>query len=144
MPQVDFYILPEQGIPPRLVCNLTSKVRAEGCCVHIQARDRDEASQLDNSLWTFRDISFLPHVLADDTAAAQHTITIGWPEAAHNRTEVLINLTQTEPEDSTGYRRIMEIVSAEPTSKARARQLYRCYRDKGYDLNTHEISPGHG
>lgn len=144
MPRIDFYILPEHNIPQRFVCNLTSKVKAEGYSVHIQAQDKNEAKKLDDSLWTFRDISFLPHALIDDADVEQHTVTIGWPDMDQNKTDVLINLTQNEPVETEDYTRILEIVSAEANSKQRARELYRSYREKGYELNTHNIDSSHG
>ena len=65
MPRIDFYILAESNIPHRFVCNLASKVRAEGLRIHVQAESREQAVKLDDGFWTFRDISFIPHALAD-------------------------------------------------------------------------------
>ncbi|MGI9228325.1 MAG: DNA polymerase III subunit chi [Gammaproteobacteria bacterium] len=139
MPRVDFYILSEHNIPPRFVCNLTSKARSEGQGVHIQARDKEQAQQLDDSLWTFRDISFLPHVLADDPEAGQYAVTIGWPGMPPRQTDVLIDLCHTEPQDCQGYTRVLELVSAETEHKQRARELYRQYKEQDCELHTHNL-----
>ena len=45
---------------------MTAKVRRQGLMVHIHAESRDEAVKLNDLLWTFRDISFVPHCLADE------------------------------------------------------------------------------
>ena len=144
MPRIDFYILSAPDIPLRFVCNLTSKVKAEGLGVHIQARSREQAQRLDDSLWTFRDISFLPHALVDEPEAGEHSVTIGWPGAAPVKTDVLIDLCHDEAQDKLGYARILELVSAEAAHKQRARELYRQYREQGYEMQTHHIDHGPG
>ena len=142
MPRVDFYILSAAQIPLRLVCNLTSKAKSEGHGVHIQAKDQEQARQIDDNLWTFRDISFLPHTLVDDPEAAQHTITIGWPGMPPVQADVLIDLCHSEVPDSQNYARILELVGTE--RKQQARRLYKQYQQQGHELHTHHIDHSNG
>ena len=139
MPRVDFYILAAADIPLRFVCNLTSKARSEGHGAHIQARSREQARQLDDSLWTFRDISFLPHALVDAPEAESHPITIGWPGAAMMEADVLIDLCNSGEEAAPGYSRILQLVADAAEQKQQARALYKRYRQQGHELHTHHI-----
>ena len=89
---------------------------------------------LDDLMWTYKDISFLPHGLIDDDADG-NTITIGWEGEVSNSNEVLINLSSNVPEFVDNFKRIIEIVPADNADKQRARDRYRQYRQAGFELH---------
>ena len=143
MPRIDFYILGENKIPQRFVCNLVSKVIAEGNRIHIHAQSRDEAETLDDSLWTFRDISFLPHAMADQADAPDHPVVIGWPGSARTNADVLINLALEGPENPEQFERVLELVGSRDNNRQLARTRYRRYREAGYELHSHNMDQSH-
>lgn len=144
MPRVDFYVLPASLAPERFACTATAQARAEGGDIYIHVQSREEAVTLDDLLWTFRDISFLPHALADDNGPGTVPVAIGWPGQAPRSSEVLINLAQDVPSFAASFARIVEPVAAEAALRERARERFRRYRDMGFELHSHEIEDEHG
>ena len=138
MSRADFYILTGSASPVRLACSIANKAWQQGNRVHISAANREEAVKLDDLLWTFHDISFLPHALVDGAGAEQAFITIGWPDSLLPDRDVLINLTTEVPDFSGKFARIIEIVA--PEEKQQARERYRQYRDRGFELHSHDIN----
>lgn len=146
MSRVDFYILAEGTQPERFACSLTAKAWSNGKRVHIHAADERAASGLDDLLWTYRDISFIPHAIYSTEAVDSEPVTIGFGShyPAHN--EVVINLDQEIPDYFSSYERVVEIVGGNEQRKQLARQRYRHYRDNNYEIHDHKIDkPGeHG
>lgn len=100
---------------------------------------------MDDLLWTWQDISFLPHALADKVDANEKVL-IGWQEITPPGLDVLINLTDTVPDWATGFNRIVEIVADEPSQRDSGRERYKYYRKLGVELFNHDIAsePAHG
>jgi DNA polymerase-3 subunit chi len=138
VPRVDFYLLPESLAAARFACSMTARARGQGLTVHIHAASRDEAIELDNLLWTFRDISFLPHCLADERDGPEAApVVIGWEGQPPRTDGVLINLDARIPDFAAGFARIVEAVPAQGRSEARDR--WRRYREMGCELHSHEL-----
>lgn len=138
MARADFYILNGSTPVARFCCTIAGKAFAQGNSVCIAAADRNEAAQLDDLLWTFQDISFLPHACAD-VAAPDTPIVIGWPGAQMPSADVLINLTAEIPDTVADYERIVEIIADEPVSRDSGRERYKVYRGRGYEMFNHTI-----
>ena len=139
-PRVDFYVLPESLAALRFACSMTAKVRRQGLMVHIHAESRDEAVKLNDLLWTFRDISFVPHCLADERRDPESApVVIGWTGEAPCSNSVLINLGPNVPDFASGFDRIVEPVSPQSPDREQARERWRHYRDMGCELHSHEL-----
>lgn len=144
MPRADFYIIPEPSLPLRFVCQLASRVREEGCDLYIHAASKAEALTLDDLLWTFRDISFLPHALVDEAEALDCPIVIGWEGAEGPPRQALLNASGALPQSIAGYERIIDAAPADPKARDLARQRYKHYRDQGLEVRHHKIEPAPG
>jgi len=142
MTRADFYIVAEHNTPYRFICNLSDKVRQEGYDLYIHASSKEQASTLDDMLWTFRDISFLAHALADSPEADNTPIIIGWEGGVYQFRQVLMNLSNSFPGAIDSYGRIIEVVPSDPNQREKARQRYKDYRDKGLELHSHNIESG--
>lgn len=140
MARVDFYILPEQGDQDRrrFACALTQKAWKAGNRVCLLADDREQAGELDDLLWTFRDISFVPHALIGSQDADSVPVLIGWDDACES--DVLINLADSIPSAADKFDRIAEIVGGTATERQSARDRYRQYRSQGHELHNHDIT----
>ncbi len=138
MPHVDFYVLPEGGSPLRFACDMAARIRADRLHVHIHADSRADAVALDGLLWTFRDISFLPHALADVPLPDPAPIIIGWQGQTPASGEVLINLSHELPDFAGGFRRVIEPVAASPEARAESRERYKQYRERGWELSSQQ------
>jgi DNA polymerase III subunit chi len=106
--------------------------------------DDEEARQLDDLLWTFRDRSFVPHELAAPGKASQARVLIGTPEsAAGTSADILVNASDRMPEGPERFARIVEAVDGEPTRRQAGRERYRAYRERGLSLESHNVSASH-
>jgi DNA polymerase-3 subunit chi len=141
MPEVDFYILSdaEQAGLLRAACRVVEKAWSQGLRVHVLAADDEQASCMDEMLWTFRQDSFVPHERwrADEPPDAQ--VLIATPACVAQDADVLVNLGAAVPSWYRQCGRIAELVAADPVHKASGRERYRMYRDAGEELRTHEV-----
>lgn len=143
MARVDFYLLKAAGEPARLLfaCRLAEKVYRLEQSVHIHAADRQQASHLDDLLWTFRDGSFVPHeVIERGEEHVESPVTIGCSTDALRGADLLINLGDDRVEDSGAFPRLAEIVTSDEDRKQRSRRLFAEYRSQGHELETHDIA----
>lgn len=132
-----FYLLDKTPIEARdyLACRLVNKAWQQGFSIYLHCIDLEVAARLDDLLWTFRDISFIPHALTTDDLKSP--VCIGWEENPIPTYEVLINLTDSMPHFFEKFQRIVEIVPNEPHAKSTARQKYKTYQKVGCELQTH-------
>ncbi len=68
MTRIDFYVLSssEEVGRLRLACRLADKIFRLGKKLYIHTENAKQNQELDNLLWTFQDISFLPHDIASE------------------------------------------------------------------------------
>ena len=52
---------------------------------------------------------------------------------------VMINLGLDVPEFFSRFERVLEIVDADPSARSKSRERYKFYRDRGYELATHNL-----
>lgn len=133
---VDFYLLSEASISNSylFLCKLVDKIYLQRKSIYILANSLDEASTLDDLIWTFRDDAFIPHALL---GASNEEILIGTNTDPQHPAEVIINLTSKIFTSSTALR-ILEIIPQD--QREIGRKKYRSYREKNYILNTHDLS----
>lgn len=141
MTEIDFYVL--DGTPPPdaqlFACRLLETVVRRGAEVHVHVADEAAAHALDERLWSFSAGSFVPHRLIGSTGRAP--VWIGWQPPAQPG-EVLLTLTDEVPHFFSGFRRVLELVPADAAGRARARERYRFYRERGYPLRQHKLGGG--
>lgn len=139
MSRVDFYILPENSGRDRFACSIANKAWQSGNNVYIHTKSRETAIMLDDLLWMFHDISFIPHALADQSEPPDTPVIIGWQNKVPENFNVMINLTGNIPAIAERFARIVEIVAGDESERAAARNRYRSYRDSGHELHNHDI-----
>ena len=142
MTRIDFYLLDHatDGGKDAAVCKLAHKIFRLGHRIYILTRDHEGAQRLDQLLWTFSQGSFIPHGLGARPADIDMPVLIGReePPAAHD--DVLIQLTPQVPEFFSRFRRVAEVVDGRADEKTLARERFRFYRDRGYELQTHNLA----
>lgn len=141
MTRIDFYTVKKQSGGDRflLACRLVERIRGTGHRIYIQAPDRDQARHLDRLLWTFKQQSFLPHGLANDSDRELTPILIGFDGDPGEENQVLINLSLEVPAFFGSFERLCELVDQDSTVRDAGRKRYVYYRDRGYPLHHHEI-----
>jgi DNA polymerase-3 subunit chi len=132
MTRIDFYfnVANKQQVISDLVQSALSKRRQ----VTIFAEDQNAASNVSANLWQNKQESFLPNVLANHTLAAQTPVVVHWQENQLLQDDMLINLTAIEPSFFSRFTQLVELVGGDEQDKAVARQRYKFYRDRGYEI----------
>ena len=139
MSRVDFYILPEKSSRERFACTITTKALQSGNNIYIHTASREAACSLDDLLWTFHDISFVPHTLSDQSGSTGAPVVIGWQDQVPDNCNVMINLTADIPTTAERFARIVEIVAGSEAEREVARNHYRAYRDGGHEMHDHAV-----
>lgn len=148
MTKVDFYILPERDISERhqFACRLVEKVFRLGHPVYIHSDDEAQANAVDRLLWSFRDSSFIPHQLVKGGESGSkwpHPVQIGYLDEVLEGLDapgsVLVNLSTSVPQCFSRFDRVTEIVVQDPIIQQATRTHFRFYRDRGYELQTHDL-----
>jgi DNA polymerase-3 subunit chi len=119
------------------LCSLIQKIYAKYPKIVVQCRDEDQKNRLDDLLWTFDPNSFLPH--GTDKNATETTPIFLSQQLPDNRPmEVFINLKNYSPEVVQTLR-MVEWVYPIASEIDLARNRYRQYQSKQYDLKSHLI-----
>ena len=139
MPRVDFYLLSSESGIDKFACLMASKAWAAGNNVYIHTDSEDVAKKLDNLLWTFRDISFIPHEIYNENETVESPVTIGSGNLFPNHQQVLINLDGKIPQFANKFKRVIEIVENNDKKKETARERYRQYKKNDYEIHNHKI-----
>ena len=144
MTRIDFYILdyPGHDAGQQFACRLAEKAWRKGHRVHIHTGNPALSQQLDALLWTFRELSFVPHSLSPAEQAADSPIHIGHDEQGVQSDDVLINLAGEVPHFFSRFKRVAELIGTDETERQQGRQRYIFYRDRGYPLQSHTIAAG--
>lgn len=140
---VDFYLLKDisASAAALLACRLAEKAYLNANNTYIYCDNQQNASAIDQLLWTFKDDSFIPHALANTPTATEAPIVIGCDLTAEKRHyAILINLNPAVHPQSQKFNRILDIVANEALLKEQGRERYKYYREAHYSINLHELS----
>lgn len=142
MTRVDFYVLDSTSPQARdkLVCRLTEKAYSLDHTVYIHADTPEQAQHLDNLLWIYRDGSFVPHQLHDEHQSETCPVIIGHNHEPESHSEVLINAGNEVPMFFSRFERVAEVVTQDEQQRNHARERFKFYRERGYELETHNLS----
>jgi DNA polymerase-3 subunit chi len=139
--RVDFYLLASNQPDARslLACRLLEKAYLKGHRIYVQCSNQQEAHDLDELLWTFRDDAFIPHNLQGEGPEPPPPVQIGFDKEPRGFNDILLNLANDIPAFHNKFKRIIELVINIELEKEKSRAHYKEYRSKGYTLQTHEI-----
>lgn len=141
-PTIDFHVHVEHAVG--YACRVVRKIRSAGLTALVVCSDPGRLARLDQALWTFSVLDFLPHVDIDSPLAARTPVWLSRaPRPGSDRRDVLVLLDDAP---APGFRdwfpafsRVIEIVEAGDESTARGRERFRAYRDAGFAPRLHEI-----
>lgn len=138
MTQIDFYT--HVGDKWHTACRLAAKAYARGLRVAVLCPDADAAQKIDRMLWTASSTGFIPHCNARHELAARTPITIAHDDGEPPHHEVLLNLRDAWPPMFSRFQRLIEIVGMDDNDRAGARDRFKFYRDRGYEIRSHDLS----
>ncbi|CAN0622955.1 DNA polymerase III subunit chi [Burkholderia multivorans] len=135
MTRIDFHT--NVGDSLAYACRLLRKAYLAGQPVVVLAEPA-RLRALDERLWTFSPLDFIPHCGVDSPHAAETPIvlTADLEKAPHHH--VLLNLGAAVPAQFARFERLLEVVGNEPDELTAGRDRYRFYRDRGYALNNYK------
>jgi DNA polymerase-3 subunit chi len=140
MTRIDFH----SNVPDKIAyaCRLVRKARAHAgdCKIVLLCANRQQQDALDQALWTFSDVDFIPHVALDSPLAAQTPVILTDSDAvALPHYAMLINLTPATPAHFARFERVFEIIAKDETDAVAGRKRYAFYKQQGYAL-THCVA----
>jgi len=138
MTRIDFYTDASDRL--RITCRLVAKALMQNLRVLVYAPDGGVAAAIDRLMWTTPAIGFVPHVMAEHRLAATTPVVIARSSEDMPHDEVLVNLDQNWPPAFARFQRLIEIVTRDEEDRQAARERYRFYRDRGYQINTHNVA----
>lgn len=139
--QVDFYVIdaPSANRHDRLICRIVEKAWQQGHSVYIRCADSSGVRNIDDLLWQFKDVSFVPHALEDDDTNPA-PVSLGMSVSNSANADILVNLGVGVPESAQRFQRVIETAGYDDITRTAARKRYRHYQDQGLTLNTHKVS----
>jgi DNA polymerase-3 subunit chi len=143
---IDFYF--NAGDRFAVACRLAAKALQQKKRVLIYAGAHESAQKIDRLLWTQQAVSFIPHCRADDALAADTPVLIaaaGEPASASAaECDVLLNLADECPPQFERHERLLEIVSQEEADRNAGRARFKFYRERGYEMRSHDLAKESG
>ena len=140
MPKADFYLIAKPRFrddPLLLVCELAKKAFEAGNRVLVLTRSIDQAEQLDEKLWEFDELAFVPHQIAGDDDDAITPVLIATPESPAADRPLVINLRD---DCAPGlFERVLEVVPADDDQRLGSRKRWATYKAAGFDVAKHDM-----
>lgn len=137
MTRIDFYAEASDKIA--VACRLAAKAAQQKLRVLIVAPQPEVLKRVSFSLWSNPPTGFLPHCLAHEPVAAVTPVLLSHDSSITPHDHVLINLGAERPAAFARFQRLCEIVGTDEEDKRLARERFKFYRDRGYELKTHTL-----
>jgi len=137
MTEVLFYTHVDDKL--QTACALTSKALARGMRVMLLTRDTGMTDKLSRMLWSTPSTGFVPHCRCDHRLAPLTPVIVDHRGEPLIHDQVLVNLCDDTPPFFSRFQRLAEIVSTEDQDRDAARSRFRFYRDRGYEIVTHQL-----
>lgn len=133
------------NLPDKLAyaCRLLRKACARGHAVGVLAPP-EVLHQLDQQLWTFSALDFVPHCLAGAASGvvAASPVVLTSDCAALAQSEVLVHAGLEQPVGFERFRRLIELVGTSVEERAAARKRWRHYAERGYAVTSCDLASG--
>ncbi|HYW57254.1 MAG TPA: DNA polymerase III subunit chi [Polaromonas sp.] len=131
------------NVPDKLSysCRLLRKAYCGGARVVVTA-EPEVLSRLDQMLWTFSALEFVPHCQsgapASSVAASPVVLASTLDDCPHH--DVLVNLGIGVPSGFERFERFIELVTRADDDRAAARARWKHYADRGYEMKRHDLA----
>ena len=137
MTQIDFYtnVLDKLATACRIVAKGYSMKRR----IVVLCPDPSTAQSVERLLWTTPPTGFVPHCAPESPLAAMTPVIVDHTGGEPVHDQVLLNLRHEWPPFFGRFERLVEIVSVDDEDRRQARERYRFYRDRGYEIRTHDL-----
>jgi len=122
-------------------CKLSKAAMDQGKKLIVYAPDEARASEFDRLLWSYSQLSFVPHVRADHALAKATPIVIANANSELPHHDALLNLADEPPPYFTRFEFLREVVSTDDDDRAKGRERLKFYKSRGFAIQTQDMSP---
>lgn len=123
------------------VCRLLRKIHASGRKAQVTG-SHHMLVQIDQALWTFSELDFLPHCHAQAPVSmlnASGILLVETPLVSWSR-DILVNVGESIPVDFQSFDKVIDVVSVDELDRAQGRERWRAYGRLGHELVRHDLS----
>jgi DNA polymerase-3 subunit chi len=124
-------------------CKMAKRAYDDGRKLIVYAPSSKLTDEFDRLLWTFSQLSFVPHVKATHLLAAQTPIVIANNDTNLTHHEALLNMGDDPPPFFSRFDALREIVSTNADDRACARDRAKFYKARGFTVQNQDML-GHG
>ena len=137
--KVDFYVyeLSDYQFYQRLVCNLVEEAYNQENNILLLCENEESCENLDELLWTFKDVSFIPHEKKLNNKILTQHINL----TKKKQSLILMNLTYSFPDFLETHDRVIEMSGYDEDSRQKARLNFKRYKTMNFEINTVPIKP---
>ncbi|OEF28423.1 DNA polymerase III subunit chi [Vibrio rumoiensis] len=141
-----FYIIEQNSTQDHMqghidyVIYLADYFASQGAKVYINAQDRSQAEAIDESLWQRDPEQFQAHNLVGEGPQYGTPIEIGFSKLKpHRNRQLVINMANDDTNFAETFTQVVDFVPCEEKAKQLARERYKIYRQKGFEMQTIDI-----
>ena len=138
MTTIDFYTHCAQ--PLQVAARVVAKAWTQFGSVRVLTPDADATAALDDLMWRQPATAFYPHCRLASPLAAETPILIDHVLEHDGPAAVLVSLHAQTPPFFARFQRLAEIVGSGDDAAAAARTRWRFYKERGYELRSHNLS----
>ncbi len=138
MTRVDFFF--NVSDKQQKIAEILDTLIKKGRKITLHMPDESNARTINHQLWQQSAIDFIPHCLANDAIASETPVLIHWPNQPVLQYDVIINMDQIQPAFFSRFGRLIELVGHDESDKQYARERFKFYRDRGYEIKSIDAS----
>lgn len=138
MTRIEFFFNVEDKL--QKVAEFGASAISKGRRLMVFSSDAQAAASIENYLWTNPATGFTPHCRAGHALAEVTPIIIDFAGEQLAHDDILLNLQSRHPPFFSRFLRLIEIVGLDEADKSDARERYRFYRDRGYEIKSFDVS----
>jgi DNA polymerase-3 subunit chi len=135
---IDFYT--HCTDPLDVAARVAAKAWAQCGSVRVLTPDAETTVALDELMWKQPATGFLPHCRLASPLAPDTPILVDHVLEHEGPVAVLVNLHADPPPFFARFERLAEIVGCDDDAAAAARARWRFYKERGYELKSHNLS----
>ncbi len=134
MTEIGFYHLTRTPLE-RALPKLLEKALGQGLRAVVVAGSEERVAALDTALWTYEQLSFLPHGTAKDGDAPDQPVFLTTEDENPNGATLLFLADGATSAHLAAFERCFDLFDgADPDAVAAARERWRAHKAAGHDL----------
>ncbi len=141
--RIQFYNIQGTSNSTKAICQIINKYYKQGYKIAVISDNDDIISSLDKDLWTFEQISFVPHCIINNLDSDCNVILISKDDIKDKSYlrdfDVIMNLSDDLCDFQYENKIYLEVVTSNDKQKDRARDKYKYYKNLKMKLDYESI-----